>query len=100
MPAMPEVILPKQWRHWCADQRLKPHCKRGHDESNWFYLKGRGHHWRVNCHGHFQCGDTYAEFDRWALCDIEELAVPHSRAKFRDAVAAMLREKSAKMAAV
>ena len=35
-----EVKLPKQWRHWCADQKLKIHGgKRGRWQ--WLYLKVR-----------------------------------------------------------
>ena len=82
--------LPKQWRHWCADSRLK---NEGHGRraAHNFALVGRGHRWRVNCHGQFQRGDSNVEFDRWALCrGIYEAPVPKTRAEFRAFVAAAL----------
>jgi len=85
--------LPKQWRHWCADSRLQHHFhgrRKGFD----FYLRGRGHVWRVGSHGKFQRGDTYAEFDRWALCEIYEAPIPTTRAEFRAFVAAALADVS------
>lgn len=84
--------LPKQWKHWCADQRLKRHGQvYGKNKSQWHYLQGRGFHWRVNDKGMFQRGDNYEDFDRWALCDIAELPMPRTRAEFRAAVAELLR---------
>lgn len=85
-----KIVLPKQWKHWCKDQRLTIHGLGRKRMGNWFYLKGRGHYWRVNCYGMLQRGDTYADFDRWALCDIEEVAMPRTRAQFRAAVAKLL----------
>jgi hypothetical protein len=85
--------LPKQWKHWCADSKLKPHGTRGRDKTkdhSWFYLKGHGRYWRLNCHNEFECGDTYEEFDRWALCTIEYTAMPKTRAEFRAAVKHLL----------
>ena len=81
--------LPKQWRHWCAGQRLKPAYSSRKDWA-WLYLRGRGHYWRVNFHGMFQRGDTYADFDRWALCDIKELPLPKTKAEFDAAVKELL----------
>lgn len=81
-----KVVLPKQWKHWCADSHLKPH----HHAGGWMYLRGRGRFWRVNCWGDFQCGDTYADFDRWALCNIHEAPMPRTREQFREAVAGLL----------
>lgn len=49
-------------------------------------MTGRGHHWRVNDHGMFQRGDTYAEFDRWALSSIKEVPLPKTKAEFIQAV--------------
>lgn len=88
--------LPKQWKHWCSSARLRPFSGRflrnggGH---GWFYLRGRGHYWRVNCHGMFQRGDTYEAFDRWALCDIQEAPMPKTRDEFVAAVKSLLKEK-------
>ena len=89
--------LPKQWRHWCADSRLRQHRpKASHKRNSYydFYLKGRGHVWRLNCHNQFQRGDNYAEFDRWALCSIFEAPMPQTRAEFRAFVAAALADAS------
>lgn len=90
------VKLPKQWKHWCRRAKLVPHSSRPSRErssSSWLYLKGRGHLWRVNCHNAFQCGDTYAEFDRWALCDIHETRCPTTHAEFMTAVESLLAQK-------
>lgn len=77
------VKLPKQWAHWCRKNGFRPHGpKTGKDSYRWLYLKGHGHVWRVNCHAQFQCGDTYAEFDRWALCEIQELNLPQTQEQF------------------
>lgn len=81
--SLPRVTLPKQWRHWCADQHLRVYYKRSKAQHQWFYLRGRGYVWRVNCYGMFQRGDDYASFDRWALCDINEVPLPQTRAEFR-----------------
>lgn len=80
------VKLPKQWRHWCASMHLRPNYRRGKAHWNWFYLKGRGHMWRVNCFAEFQRGDTYAEFDRWALCSIDAAEIPKTKAEFKATV--------------
>ena len=82
--------LPKQWRHWCADQHLRPTGAYGGSKHEWFYLVGRGHQWRVNFDGLFQLGGNYAEFDRWELCEIIELPMPGTRCEFRAAVDRML----------
>lgn len=81
MKTSSEPKLPKQWRHWCANQHLKP-TGRGRRRWGWFYLKGRGRVWRVNDKGMFQRGDTYADFDRWALCSIIETPMPKTQAEF------------------
>ena len=74
------IKLPKQWANWCADSGLR-------FNGSEFYLKGKGRHWRVNCYAEFECGDTYEEFDRWALCNIDFLDnVPQTFAAFKWAV--------------
>jgi hypothetical protein len=83
--------LPKQWRHWCADQKLKIHgYKKGQRQWQWFCLKGKGYVWRVNCYGMLQRGDSYKDFDRWALCSIDEVPLPLTLAEFRAAVKLLL----------
>ncbi len=87
--------LPKQWRHWCADSRLRP---TGYDKrSHWsrFSLVGRGFHWRVNDKNMLQRGDNYANFDRWALCTVFEAPVPQSLAEFRKFVQQALKAAKA-----
>lgn len=90
--------LPKQWKDWCRAARLRPRSK-GQDHRGmrygWFYLHGHGREWRVNCHNMLQCGDTYQEFDRWALCDIREVPVPKTRAEFVTAVKHLVKEHDA-----
>ena len=86
--------LPKQWEHWCRDSKLSVHGKRyGKKRTDWFCIKGRGHYWRVNCYGMLERGDTYEQFDRWALCEINEVPMPKTRAEFRAAVRALLATK-------
>ena len=88
---MSEVKLPKQWRHWCADQKLRIHgTKRGQGVWQWFYLRGKGFYWRVNCYGMLQRGDAYADFDRWSMCRTYEVPLPQTRAEFRDAIARLI----------
>ena len=67
--------LHKSWKHWCRKYGLRIHCsyrttRYSRKEYGWFYLKGKGHVWRINCDDQLEMGDTYAEFDRWALCDV------------------------------
>ena len=91
---MESPILPKSWKHWCKDMKLKLHGRKfSKANHHWFYLKGRGHYWRLNCHSIFECGDTYEEFDRWARCDIESMPMPTTRDEFRKAVRSMLEAK-------
>lgn len=96
---MSDVKLPKQWKDWCksANLRVNSFRNRQKDLYNWLYLKGRGRHWRVNCFNMLQRGDTYDEFDRWALCEIEEVPLPRTKAEFLAAVEKLSRtlEKSA-----
>lgn len=64
-------VLPKQWKNWVRSARLglgKPIKKWDRNmQHHWINLVGRGHRWRINMYGEFQCGDTLEEFDRWAL---------------------------------
>lgn len=87
---MADVTLPKSFRHWCRLARLKPHGGLGRKQYEWYYLKGHGRVWRINCHGEFECGDTYAEFDRWALCTIEKMPLPQTKEAFLAAVTQLL----------
>lgn len=85
------VKLPKQWDDWVRSAGLRTPPARSHLRRNlrkWlrFSMTGRGHHWRVNDHGMFQRGDTYAEFDRWALSSIKEVPLPKTKAEFIQAV--------------
>lgn len=87
------IKLPKQWEHWCLDSKLSVHGKRyGKKRRDWLCLKGRGYYWRVNCYGMFQRGDAYEQFDRWALCDINEVPMPTSRSEFRAMVRFLLEQ--------
>ena len=88
--------LPKQWLHWCMKATLKPHTyhsPRGYGGYGWFYLKGHGRYWRVDDDASFQCGDTYLEFDRWALCDIVARPLPKTEKEFMQTVKDLLKEK-------
>lgn len=85
--------LPKQWAHWLTRLNLRPSTVRYHKcadgQHRYFYLKGRGFVWRVaynydTSHHYFQRGDTYADFDRWALCKCENHAtVPQTFAELK-----------------
>lgn len=82
---------------WCADQNLRPAYKlsgKAKNLRNWFYLVGKGYHWRVTCDTTLQIGDTYEKFDRWALCDREEVPLPKTHEEFRQAVKQLLAAKS------
>lgn len=81
------VKLPKQWRHWCASMHLRPYGKRTEKSHwNWYYLKGRGFVWRVNCFAELERGDSYEGFDRWALCAVDAMQLPKTKATFKSAV--------------
>lgn len=91
--ASKEQKLPRQWKDWCAAAKLRPRdkvCDRRGLRSAWFYLHGHGREWRVNCDFALQCGDTYADFDRWALCNIHQAPLPTSKAQFQATVRALL----------
>lgn len=89
------IKLPKQWRHWCKKAGLHPHYggRRWHE---WFYLKGHGRVWRINCDDMLECGDTYAEFNRWALCNSKEVSRPTNQSQFLAAVRDLLAKQRAK----
>lgn len=90
---MPQKV-PKQWKHWCQQAGLTRHGAKGRHRgrypSAWFYLMGHGRMWRVNDQAQLQCGDAYADFDRWALCRTEEAPRPQSRAEFKATVRELL----------
>jgi hypothetical protein len=89
-----EIKLPKQWKHWCKLAKLRPASKRKpRSPYAYFYLRGHGRCWRVNCDGMLQCGDTYADFDRWALSDITEASLPGNLHNFVETVKLLLAEK-------
>lgn len=91
--------LPKQWKQWCADSKLlqsESNLRRyggSSNRNNWLYLMGHGHVWRVNDKQMLQLGDTYEDFDRWALCAIDELPIPKTREEFRATVKALLKQR-------
>ena len=87
--------LPPQWRHWCQSAGLRPWGP-GRDAWRWFYLRGHGRVWRVNDQWQFQCGDTIQDFDRWALCDIQQVPLPATRAAFRQTVRDLLQAHAQK----
>lgn len=64
--------LPKQWLDWVSSANLRVVDQWGKKRGG-YYLKGRGFHWRVNCHGEFERGDNYDDFDRWARCRIDSV---------------------------
>lgn len=83
--------LQKQWRHWCREAGLKPHYGGRRNNHNWYYLKGHGRVWRLNCFNMLQCGDTLEDFDRWALCSISETERPTSLSGFKETVQSLLK---------
>lgn len=95
----PKLLIPstpKQWRHWCKKMGLRPttstkypwhratHC--------WLFLKGKGFMWRINCFGELERGDTYADFDRWALCHINRIDMPLTFDDFKYSVNKLVSE--------
>jgi hypothetical protein len=80
------IKLPKQWDDWCRAAKLRPTS----GKYGKFYLKGRGHHWRVNCFKEFELGDTYTDFDRWVLSDRIISDLPKSKAEFLETVTSAL----------
>jgi hypothetical protein len=86
--------VPKQWKHWCQQAGLTRYGAkgrwRGRYLSSWFYLRGHGRVWRLNDQAQLQCGDAYADFDRWARCRIEQAPRPRSLAEFKATVRELL----------
>jgi hypothetical protein len=86
---MSKLKLPKGWRVWCRKAGLRPHwndtrSQRG--RSYWWYLKGKGYVWRINNRGMLQRGDRIEDFDRWALCQIDEVVMPTNAFDFVQAI--------------
>ena len=84
--------LPKQWEHWCRSMNFRPHGKVTKSKFCWYYVKGKGRVWRINCYNEFQRGDTYDDFDRWALCSIKSTDIPKTFQEFRDAINFLIKE--------
>lgn len=82
-------VPPKQWNHWCRKAGLEAHYKQ---HGPWRYMKGHGRYWRLNDKSVFECGDTYEEFDRWALCTRTQILMPITEAEFMAAVEYLLAE--------
>lgn len=68
--------LDKNFKRWCSTLKLKPHHSSMRHNTETYYFKGRGFVWRVNCLGMFERGDRLKDFNRWALCNREEIEVP------------------------
>jgi hypothetical protein len=95
MTVTDDVKLPKQWKNWCQRMGLRRHTnsikKWDRNFDSWLYLKGHGHVWRVNCYHEFERGDTYEDFDRWALCNIDRVpTIPQTFEEFKNAVENLL----------
>ena len=89
------VQLPKQWKHWCRKAGLRPESDGKHTRRSgaWWSLNGRGRKWRValrevrdqnDCI--FQAGDSYDDFDRWALSERRNFEIPKTWNEFKAAV--------------
>lgn len=87
--------LPKQWRHWCRQAGLRPESTGRWRRSTlaWQSLDGCGRKWRIALRDArnqddcvFQAGDTYQEFDRWALSERRDFEIPRTWAEFKAAV--------------
>jgi hypothetical protein len=76
--------LPKQWKHWVrsAGLRFDGFGKYKRSRHNIYSMRGHGRHWRVNCHGEFQCSEPYAGFDRWANSHQETFQMPKTKDAF------------------
>lgn len=93
-----DIKLPKQWRHWCKKAGLRPYYGKGRRWYEWFYLKGHGRVWRVNCSDMLGCGDTHKEFNRWVLCRSEVTPRPNNEVEFIAAVQELLYKQNCKSA--
>lgn len=90
--------LPKQWKHWLAAAKLRPYGKAYDQARNPVYnFIGRGRHWRINCHGHFQVSEVYEDFDRWAnSVRYTIFTTPKTRKEFIDNVNFLLKRAERK----
>ncbi len=80
--------LPKQWRHWCRLNKIRPETPRR--KYSYFYLIGHGRRWRVSDRGKFQISGPLHEFDRWAKSTIGEIELPSTMDAFNVAVQFLL----------
>lgn len=90
--------LPKQWRHWCRKAGLRPEARiarYNRSTSAWMSLNGQGRKWRIALRDQyplveedcvFQAGDTYEDFDRWALSERCSFEIPQTWAEFKRAM--------------
>jgi hypothetical protein len=92
------VPLPKQWRHWCKLAGLRPEASGKWLRTQWAYrsLNGGGRKWRISLRSTenlqdcvFQAGDTYDQFDRWALSSRTNFEIPKTWNEFKAAVDSM-----------
>ena len=58
--------LPKQFKHWLQAANLRLYRRNRFYKPALTEFRGRGRHWRINCHGELQCSEPYKDFDRWA----------------------------------
>jgi hypothetical protein len=86
-----DVLLPKQWRHWCRKAGLKPEghkgeCRFVRPSWGWFSLIGLGRRWRVNCYNQFSVSLSNKHFDRWARSHVMDVPMPKTEAEFMAAI--------------
>jgi hypothetical protein len=83
--------LPKQWKHWCRTAGLRPEYRPNSKGAYWSSLNGAGRKWRIALRSAdgsqsdciFQVGDTYDDFDRWALSRRISFEIPKTWAEFK-----------------
>lgn len=86
---MTKLVLPKQWKHWCSRLNLRttcPNTRRFGGYDRYYYTKGRGRHWRVNCLGTLDVSVPYEDFDRWALSCLKTFDLPKTFEEFKHIV--------------
>jgi hypothetical protein len=92
-----KIKLPKQWRDWMRAAKLRPYSRKTYDKSSKktgdFYMRGKGYVWRVNDNWQFQLGDTTSDFDRWALCKINNHPLPLTKASFLKTVESLIENR-------
>lgn len=49
--------LPKQFKHWLQAANLRLYRRNRFYKPSLTEFRGRGHHWRINCHGELQCSE-------------------------------------------